>query len=160
MPLTRLLLLGLLALPLPAFAQNHAPATALSADAGPAWDNGLTTAGSEPWRIVFGSASDTTASPAPLSSRSTFPLAGDAAKNSILEVSPQDPTASATSIGPSVYPAPSDSPDSTCYAIRSYVMARDEKNSDSTHLVRYSTCQAASRYQLRTADVEIKSSAR
>jgi hypothetical protein len=40
--------------------------------------------------------------------------------------------------------------DSTCYAIRSYVVARDSKNSDSTHPVAYSTCQPASRYRLRT----------
>lgn len=41
--------------------------------------------------------------------------------------------------------------DTTCYAIRSYVFARDDKDSDSTHLVRYSTCQPANRYRLRTA---------
>ena len=41
--------------------------------------------------------------------------------------------------------------DTTCLAIRSYVVARDSKDSDSTHLVHYSTCQPASRYQLRTA---------
>ena len=41
--------------------------------------------------------------------------------------------------------------DATCLTIRSYVVARDSKDSDSTHLVRYSTCQPASRYQLRTA---------
>ena len=41
--------------------------------------------------------------------------------------------------------------DATCLKIRSYVVARDSKDSDSTHLVRYSTCQPASRYQLRTA---------
>jgi hypothetical protein len=40
--------------------------------------------------------------------------------------------------------------DSSCYAIRSYVVARDRKNSDSTHPVAYSTCQPASRYRLRT----------
>lgn len=44
--------------------------------------------------------------------------------------------------------------DTTCYAIRSYVVARDDKDSDSTHFVRYSTCQPASRYRLKTAQVE------
>ncbi len=39
--------------------------------------------------------------------------------------------------------------DATCYAIRSYVVARDSKDSEATHPVRYSTCQAASRYRLR-----------
>lgn len=41
--------------------------------------------------------------------------------------------------------------DSTCYTIRSYVVARDAKGSDSTHLVRSSTCEPASRYHVRTA---------
>ena len=41
--------------------------------------------------------------------------------------------------------------DTTCFAIRSYVVARDAKDSDSTHLVGYSTCQPAKRYRFRTA---------
>ena len=40
----------------------------------------------------------------------------------------------------------------TCYAIRSYVVARDNKDSDSTHPAGYSTCRPASRYHLRTAE--------
>lgn len=40
--------------------------------------------------------------------------------------------------------------DSLCYAIRSYVVARDNKDSDSVHPVGYTTCVPASRYQLRT----------
>jgi len=40
-----------------------------------------------------------------------------------------------------------------CYKIRSYVVARDAKNSDSTHPVSYSTCQPAARYQLRTTEI-------
>ena len=43
--------------------------------------------------------------------------------------------------------------DSTCYAIRSYVVARDSKNSDSTHAVSYSTCQPSARYQLKTTEM-------
>jgi hypothetical protein len=41
--------------------------------------------------------------------------------------------------------------DTTCYAIRSYVVARDSKDSDSTHPAGYSTCRRASRYHLKTA---------
>jgi hypothetical protein len=41
--------------------------------------------------------------------------------------------------------------DTTCLTIRTYVVERDRKDSDSTHLVRYSTCQPAKQYQLRTA---------
>lgn len=40
--------------------------------------------------------------------------------------------------------------DSLCYAIRSYVVARDSKTSDSVHPVGYTTCVPANRYQLRT----------
>jgi hypothetical protein len=38
----------------------------------------------------------------------------------------------------------------TCLTIRSYQVARDDKDSDATHLVRSSTCQPASRYGLKT----------
>jgi len=41
--------------------------------------------------------------------------------------------------------------DHYCLKIRSYLMARDSKYSDSTHLVGYSTCLPASKYRLRTA---------
>jgi len=44
--------------------------------------------------------------------------------------------------------------DTTCYAIRAYVVARDSKDSDSTHPVRYSTCLPANRYRLKTADAK------
>ena len=35
-----------------------------------------------------------------------------------------------------------------CYSIRSYVVARDSKDSDATHLVGYSTCRPANRYRV------------
>jgi hypothetical protein len=47
--------------------------------------------------------------------------------------------------------------DGTCYAIRSYVVARDSKDSDSTHPVSYSTCQPASRYRVRTTEIRTDS---
>jgi hypothetical protein len=40
--------------------------------------------------------------------------------------------------------------DVTCYTIRSYVVARDSKDSDSTHMTGYSTCQPVSRYGIKT----------
>ena len=40
--------------------------------------------------------------------------------------------------------------DVTCYSIRSYVVARDSKDSDSTHMTGYSTCRPASRYGIKT----------
>jgi hypothetical protein len=43
--------------------------------------------------------------------------------------------------------------DATCLAIRSYVVARDSKGSDSTHLVSYSTCQPSARYRVKTTEM-------
>jgi hypothetical protein len=51
-------------------------------------------------------------------------------------------------------------PDSTCYTIRSYVVARDEAGSDSTHPVSYSTCQPGSRYGLKTTELKQNSPSR
>lgn len=43
--------------------------------------------------------------------------------------------------------------DTFCLAIRSYVVARDSKDSDSTHLVSYSTCQPSARYRVKTTEM-------
>jgi hypothetical protein len=40
--------------------------------------------------------------------------------------------------------------DVTCYTIRTYVVARDSKDSDATHPAGYSTCQPSAQYQLKT----------
>jgi hypothetical protein len=40
--------------------------------------------------------------------------------------------------------------DATCFTMRSYVVARDSRDSDSTHPTGYSTCQPASKYRVRT----------
>lgn len=50
-----------------------------------------------------------------------------------------------------------DSNGPTCYAIRSYVVARDSKDSDSTHPAGYSTCQPSNRYQVKSADLRVVS---
>ena len=42
--------------------------------------------------------------------------------------------------------------DVTCLSIRSYVVKRDSKNSDSVHPAGYSTCVPASRFRVKTAD--------
>jgi hypothetical protein len=41
--------------------------------------------------------------------------------------------------------------DTICYTMRSYVVARDAKDSDATHPAGYSTCQPSNRYQLKNA---------
>jgi hypothetical protein len=40
--------------------------------------------------------------------------------------------------------------DVTCLTLRTYVVARDSKDSDSTHPAGYSTCQPSAQYQLKT----------
>jgi hypothetical protein len=50
--------------------------------------------------------------------------------------------------------------DALCYKIRSYVVARDSKDSDSVHPVGYSTCQPASRYRLKKTQIQTDSSAK
>jgi hypothetical protein len=44
--------------------------------------------------------------------------------------------------------------DAYCLKIRSYVVARDSKNSDSVHPVGYTTCVPASRFRLKTATID------
>lgn len=41
--------------------------------------------------------------------------------------------------------------DGVCYTLRTYVMARDEKDSDATHLVRATRCLPSARLQFKTA---------
>jgi hypothetical protein len=50
--------------------------------------------------------------------------------------------------------------DTLCYKIRSYVVARDSKDSDSVHPVGYSTCQPATRYRLKKTQIQTGSSAK
>ncbi len=40
--------------------------------------------------------------------------------------------------------------DTLCYSMRSYKVARDSSQSDSTHTVGYSTCQPATRFRTHT----------
>ncbi len=40
--------------------------------------------------------------------------------------------------------------DAVCLTMRTYVVARDSKDSDSVHLTHYSTCQMAGKYRLKT----------
>jgi len=44
--------------------------------------------------------------------------------------------------------------DGVCYTMRTYVMAREERDSDVTRMVRYTTCLPAWKLQYKTAVVE------
>jgi hypothetical protein len=52
---------------------------------------------------------------------------------------------------------PQQDADTTCYSIRSYVVARDSKDSDSTHPAGYSTCQPTNRYRLKSTEIRVDS---
>lgn len=45
--------------------------------------------------------------------------------------------------------------DVTCLAIRSYLVKRDSKDSDSVHPAGYTTCVPAARFRLKTADAHV-----
>ena len=47
--------------------------------------------------------------------------------------------------------------DGVCYTLRTYVVARDDKDSDSTHMVRATRCLPASRLQFKTATEPVRS---
>lgn len=66
----------------------------------------------------------------------------------------QDSHTLITTVSPDGETQKMESEDTVCYFIRSYVVARDNKDSDSTHPVSSSTCQPINRYGLRSADLK------
>jgi hypothetical protein len=46
-----------------------------------------------------------------------------------------------------------EAPSSLCYTIRSFVVARNRKDSDATHFVRSSTCQPAAQYTVKSIEL-------
>ena len=126
MPLARLLVAATLLSAL-AFAQNAPNSPATTA---PDFRTNAATQ-SEPWRIF---PSDQTKKEFATSPERVVITAPGDAKSFVIS------------------PADLEGDDNTCYAIRSYVVARDSKNSDSTHPVGYSTCQKASRYHVKKVE--------
>lgn len=147
MPRVRLLFVSLLAFSALSFAQKASdvsgsssllvqqPATALTLEA---------KSDSEPWRIASRDSMKSEAA----EERIGHPEIGEdqdltGKKKQFVWQSPKDkPRAFALT------PDGLSSEDDTCFTIRSYVVARDNKNSDSTHPVGYSTCHPAKRYGL------------
>ena len=46
--------------------------------------------------------------------------------------------------------------DGLCYSLRTYVMARDDKSSDATHLARKIKCTPARKFGIKSADIHIE----
>jgi hypothetical protein len=110
----------------PGFSQDHSSTgapTSSTVQQTPDFRTPPVATGSEPWRII------------PKSDKDKGFVLSTPGQNGVV-VSPNGPLAA----------------DTMCYAIRSYVVKRDSKNSDSVHPVGYSTCVPANRYRLKTAD--------
>ena len=128
MPFGRLLLVAFFLCSLPAFTQDHPSVsgkTSSNAQQSPDFQTSPSARPSEPWRIIPKSDKD----------KDLIVITPEMDRKGIV-VSPDGPLAA----------------DTTCYAIRSYVVKRDSKDSDSVHPVGYSTCLPATRYRLKTAD--------
>jgi len=114
-------------------------------------DSRSTPIASEPWRILPGPLQDSDASRALIAHAEQYEPDGYKVDASGMIVSPRrfylEPPADSTD-------------DKLCFTIRSYVVERDEKDSDSTHAVGSSTCQPARRYALKKVQISPDSSRR
>ena len=140
----RLLMAISLVCSLSAFAQTQNDRTTPGNDAAVA-PKSLAGATSEPWKILSESPagwSTTTSTARPSIDHSRDPFS--------LGANPSGPLLSGI-IDPNISVRNSVAGgDSYCLKIRSYVVARDSKNSDSVHPAGYTTCVPASRFRLRT----------
>ena len=153
MPLIRLLAIALLVCPFTAFGQakqnDGAPATQQVAGA---------TTPAAPWRIVPSDASHT--------QRSILAVAPGTSQQQgitledVPRTAPPDTNSVVLPSNNFVFSPGTTTVDTYCLRIRSYVMARDSKDSDSTHLVSYSTCQPASKYRLKSVELQSQPASR
>jgi hypothetical protein len=152
MTLTRLLAAALLVCSTLAFAQKNTDSLAVS-DQAAAASNPATAASSEPWKFISNQPADTTAGKDPLDRLEIdkFKVYRSKTDARTLLVGPE------ADAGMFLSGLDGTDADTTCFKIRSYVVARDSKNSDSTHPVSYSTCQPASRYRLKTTEIRTES---
>jgi hypothetical protein len=126
MTLARLLLIALLLSSLPAFTQDQlATAAPLSNDARPSTEN-------MPWKIIPDPPSNFDSPDHIRIDQFRFDNSPKNTRTLLMDSNGSLDT------------------DATCYTMRSYVVARDSKDSDSTHPTNYSTCRPASKYRVRT----------
>lgn len=109
---------------------------------------------SEPWRLIPKQSADANSESSPLDR-----LRIDGYKVSQLKsdrhVDVLWPNAGAGMLDSSLKPQVD--ADTACFSIRSYMVARDSKDSDSTHLVSYSTCVRSDRYHVKTTEIRSES---
>lgn len=148
MTLARLLATALLVCSALAFAQKKSDSLAIPAQAADA-SKSPTAAPSEPWKFIPNQPMDAAAGRNPLDRLQVdkYKVFRSKTDTRTLLLGP-DADAGMFLSGVDGLDA-----DTTCLKIRSYVVARDSKDSDSTHPVSYSTCQPASRYRLKTTEM-------
>ena len=149
MTLARLLVVPLVACSTMAFAQQKTDSLKLPAQIADA-STSATVASPEPWKFIPKQPADASAGRNPLDrlqidKYKVFRSKTDA--RTLLLGPEADAGIVLSSLGGHL------DADSTCYKIRSYVVARDSKGSDSTHPVSYSTCQPAARYKVKTTEL-------
>jgi hypothetical protein len=148
MTLTRLLAAALLASSALAFAQTKTDSLAVADQAAPS--KPATTASSEAWKFIPNQLADASAGKDPLNRLQIdkYKVFRSNTNTRTLLVSPEaDAGMILSDLGGELDGV------TTCLKIRSYLVARDSKDSDSTHPVSYSTCQPAKRFSLRTTDM-------
>jgi hypothetical protein len=163
MTLTRLLVAALFFCSVPAFAQDQQPLKQRtfkqSELARGTWfflkSDAAATPG-EPWRIGLNRPADATAGTNPMDrlQLDKFKVYRSKTDTRTFLLGPE---ADAGMVLSSL-----DGPDGviTCLKIRSYVVARDSKDSDSTHPVSYSTCQPSNRYRVKSAEMRVGAESR
>jgi hypothetical protein len=148
MPVSRLLL-SLLAIAAPALSQIASPNSTSSRTGDNARSSLVAPAPKEPWRIIPEQSPDLNSllGPQNQSENKAFHKITPDEGYRLFTMKPNSccKRANVASNG-------EDGADSLCLSIRSYLVARDAPDSDSTHLVGSSTCQPASRYRLKTAE--------
>ena len=146
MPLARLVFCILIVISLSAFAQVQESSAAGQRTAGSESATLLAKdSPTEAWHLFSNEAPGARSSQDPLmrleNGEDAFKISRDVGANRMILPSPD------------LHPGLNGQPDNTvCYTIRSYVVARDEKDSDSTHPVSSSTCRRASRYLMKEVE--------
>jgi hypothetical protein len=145
----RLLFAILVMCSLPAFTQDQ-PVNAAPTNAAPALTtdaNRNTEKISEPWKMILAAPADGTSNPMDHIRVDQYRV--DQGSSDLLrDYSKSQPRARTLLLGMDGQPES----DTTCFTMRSYVVARDSPDSDSTHMTGYSTCQPTSRYRLKTTE--------
>jgi hypothetical protein len=148
MTLTRLLAAALVVCSTLAFAQTKTDSLAVSDK--PSASQPATAASSQPWKFIPNHVADANSGKDPLNRLQIDKykvFRSNTNKRSLLLGPEADAGMVLSGLGGELDGV------TTCLKIRSYVVARDSKDSDSTHPVSYSTCQPSTRYRVRTTEI-------